>query len=155
MKKIMLLPVFCLTILFAVLSGFSSPKEQLKKKPLKLVFKNIPNTSATIRIGVFRKQDPFPDLSGVFRFYEVKPSGNNEVTLEIKDLEYGEYVFGCFQDVNGNSTLDTNSDGFPAEPVTLSNNFVITSYAPSFSDCKVDYSKKQYEIIFEKYTSPM
>lgn len=152
MKKITLLPVFCLAFLFAVLSAFSPQKEVLKKKPLKLVFKNIPNTSATIRIGVFRPQDAFPDITAVFRFYEVKPSGSNEATLEISDLEYGEYVFGCFLDVNGNNTLDTNSEGFPAEPVTLSNNFVITGYAPSFSDCKVDYSKKQHEIIFEKYS---
>lgn len=155
MKKIALLPVFCLAILFALLSGFSLPQEQWKKKSLKLVFKNIPNASATIRIGVFRKQDSFPDLSGVFRFYEVKPSSGNEATLEITDLEYGEYVFGCFQDVNGNNTLDINSEGFPAEPVALSNNFVITSYAPSFSDCKIDYSKKQHEIIFEKFNAPM
>ncbi len=152
MKKVTLFPIFCLAILFSVLSAFSPQKEVLKKKPLKLIFRNIPNTSATIRIGVFRPQDAFPDINSVFRFYEVKPSGSKEVTLEISDLEYGEYVFGCFLDINGNNALDTNSEGFPAEPVTLSNNFVITGYAPSFSDCKVDYSKKQDEIIFEKYS---
>jgi uncharacterized protein (DUF2141 family) len=152
MKKITLLSVLCLPILLAALSAFSPQKETLNKKPLKLVFRNLPDTSATIRIGVFRPQDAFPDITAVFRFYEVKPGGSKEAILEISDLEYGEYVFGCFQDINGNNTLDTNSEGFPAEPVTLSNNFVISGYAPSFSDCKVAYSEKQHEIVFEKYS---
>lgn len=135
--------------------SFSFPKEELKTKPLKLIFKNLPNSSATIRIGVFRRQDNFPDIGSVYRFYEAKPNGSNEASIEIKDLEYGEYVFGCFQDLNGNGILETSSEGFPAEPVTLSNNFVISSYAPSFEDCKVKYSKKQREFVFEKYTGTM
>jgi uncharacterized protein (DUF2141 family) len=152
MKQTTLLSTFCLAILLVCLSGFTFPIEIAKKKPLRLVFKNIPNTSATIRIGVFRRQDAFPDINSVFRFYEVKPSGSNETTLEVSDLEYGEYVFGCFQDVNGNNTLDMNSEGFPAEPVALSNNFVLTSYAPSFEECKVSYSENQAEFIFEKFS---
>lgn len=137
--------------------SFSFPveKELAKTKPLKLVFKNIPNASANIRIGVFRRQDNFPDISSVFRFYDLNPNGKSEATLEIKDLEYGEYVFGCFLDLNGNNTLDMSPEGFPAEPVTLSNNFVITSYAPSFEDCKVSYSKKSLEVVFEKYSTAM
>lgn len=137
--------------------SFSFPLEQevVKTKPLKLVFKNIPNTSANIRIGVFRRQDNFPDIGSVFRFYDLNPNGQSEATLEIKDLEYGEYVFGCFLDVNGNGTLDMSPEGFPSEPVTLSNNFVITSYAPSFEDCKVTYSKKSLEVVFEKYSTAM
>jgi uncharacterized protein (DUF2141 family) len=140
-----------------LLSGFIflEKPSMLKPKPLKLIFKNIPNSSATIRIGVFRRQDNFPDVSSVFRFYDLKPNGNKEASLEITDLAYGEYVFGCFQDTNGNNVLDMTSEGFPTEPVTISNGFVITSYAPSFDECKIQYSKKSREFVFEKYTSGM
>lgn len=147
--SILFIAFFCLSFSFPINKDFA------KTKPLKLVFKNIPNTSANIRIGVFRRQDNFPDIGSVFRFYDLNPNGQSEATLEIKDLEYGEYVFGCFLDVNGNGTLDMSPEGFPSEPVTLSNNFVITSYAPSFEDCKVTYSKKSLEVVFEKYSTAM
>lgn len=149
-----IISILCIAFCFMSFS-FTMKEELAKTKPLKLVFKNIPNTSANIRIGVFRRQDNFPDINSVFRFYDLNPNGKNEATLEIKDLEYGEYVFGCFIDVNGNNTLDMSPEGFPAEPVTLSNNFVITSYAPSFEDCKVTYSKKSLEVVFEKYSTAM
>ena len=142
-------------LIFALLMfslAFSFPKEEMKKKPLKLIFKNLPHISAPIRIGIFRRQDSFPDINSVFRFYGLKPNGNKETSIEITDLEYGEYVFGCFQDLNSNNTLETTPEGFPTEPVGLSNNFVITSYAPTFEDCKVNYSKKNSEFVFERYT---
>jgi uncharacterized protein (DUF2141 family) len=146
-------------ITFALLACFFAfsftPKESevsASKKPLKLIFKNLPYPSANIRIGIFRRQDNFPDINSVFRFYGLKPDGKTEASMEISDLEYGEYVVGCFQDLNGNNALETTPEGFPTEPVGLSNNFLITSYAPSFEDCKVDYSKKNRMIVFERYT---
>ena len=73
-----------------------------------------------LRIAVFDEahRDQFPDgkyLSGV----EVAATGE-QMTIEISDLDQGNYAVAIIQDLNGNGELDKNILGIPKEPYGFS-----------------------------------
>lgn len=73
-----------------------------------------------IRIAVFDEahRDEFPDgehLLGV----AVSATGE-EMTVEITNVESGEYAIAVFQDLNENENLDKNFLGIPKEPYGFS-----------------------------------
>jgi len=46
----------------------------------------------------------------------------SDLTLEVSDLEPGDYAIAVFHDLNQNGYLDTNWAGIPTEPYAFSNN---------------------------------
>jgi uncharacterized protein (DUF2141 family) len=73
-----------------------------------------------LRIAVFDEahRDEFPDgeyLSGV----EV-PATGEEMTVEIPNVDSGEYAIAIIQDINENEMLDKNFLGIPKEPYGFS-----------------------------------
>lgn len=84
---------------------------------------NIEQGSGTIYVAVLN----FPDAwlksdagSRPFREATVPVTGTSDVQVSIKDLPPGKYAISLFQDLNGDSKLDTNFVGFPKEPFGFS-----------------------------------
>lgn len=86
------------------------------KTTLIVEFENIENVSGTLHIGVFEKEN-FLKKPVVGKSIDVKNSSHR---IEFKDLDYGVYAVSVFQDLNGNGTMDAQSNGMPTEPWAMS-----------------------------------
>jgi uncharacterized protein (DUF2141 family) len=132
---------FIYVLLLSLLSSFMQDK-----KALKITFTKLEDTQSIIRIGVYRKQDDFPQGTIPFKGYEVSPEGKKSVSFSITDLEYGEYAIAVYQDENGDKKLNTKMFGIPKEPYAFSKNFKPTFSAPKYDDCKFTYSSEKNEL---------
>ncbi|MFD0933457.1 DUF2141 domain-containing protein [Psychroflexus salinarum] len=108
-----------------------------EKTTLIVEFENIQNTSGTLYIGVFEKEDFLKrPISG--KRIDVK---NTTHSIQFKDLDYGVYAVSVFQDLNGNGTLDRNSNGMPSEPWAMSG--AANPFAPPYwEDVKFTFDEK-------------
>jgi uncharacterized protein (DUF2141 family) len=117
------------------------------KKPLKVTFTGLKDTKSVIMVGIYRKQDGFPNAEkGVYKGYNVLPEGKKTVVFNITELEYGEYVIAIYQDANGDKKLNTGMFGIPKEPYAFSNNFKPRFSGPKYDDCKFTYSADKNEL---------
>jgi uncharacterized protein (DUF2141 family) len=73
-----------------------------------------------LRIAVFDEahRDDFPD--GEYLHGVVVPATDEEMTVEISNVDSGEYAVAIIQDINENETLDKNFLGIPKEPYGFS-----------------------------------
>lgn len=73
-----------------------------------------------LRIAVFDEahRDGFPD--GEYLLGVVVSATEEGMTVEISDLESGEYAIAVIQDLNENGKLDKNFLGIPKEPYGFS-----------------------------------
>jgi len=135
--------IFFVTIaMIGILSGFSQ-----EKKPLKITIIGLKDAKSTILVGVYRKQDGFPEADKKpFKGYNIKPDSKNSALTTITDLEYGEYAIAIYQDKNSDSKLNTGMFGMPKEPYAFSNNFKPKFSAPKYDDCKFVYSAEKNDI---------
>jgi uncharacterized protein (DUF2141 family) len=77
----------------------------------------------SLRVAVFDEahRDDFPD--GEFLLGIVLPATEHEMTVEIPNLDSGEYAIAIIQDLNENEMLDKNFLGIPKEPYGFSGNW--------------------------------
>lgn len=133
--------LFFLALSITVLSSFAQ-----EKKSLKITIGGLKDAKSTILIGVYRKQDGFPDSDKKpFKGYNIKPE-NKSAVATITDLEYGEYAIAIYQDKNSDSKLNTGMFGIPKEPYAFSNNFKPKFSGPKYDDCKFVYSSEKNEL---------
>ena len=73
-----------------------------------------------LRVAVFDEEhrDEFPD--GEFLLGVVVPAIDEEMTVEITNIDSGEYAVAIIQDINENEMLDKNFLGIPKEPYGFS-----------------------------------
>ena len=73
-----------------------------------------------LRIAVFDEahRDEFPD--GEYLLGVAVPATGKEMTVEISNVESGEYAIAIIQDLNENEKLDKNFLGIPKEPYGFS-----------------------------------
>ena len=73
-----------------------------------------------LRIAVFDEahRDGFPD--GEYLLGVVVPATDEENSVEISNVESGEYAIAVIQDINENEKLDKNFLGIPKEPYGFS-----------------------------------
>jgi len=73
-----------------------------------------------LRIAVFDEahRDEFPD--GEYLLGVAVPATDEEMTVEISDVDSGEYAVAIIQDINENEILDKNFLGIPKEPYGFS-----------------------------------
>lgn len=98
--------------------------------------------------ALFNIKDGFPSKKetafkrGFWDFDNEKEKVSNhdfstfEVTRTLTDLEDGEYALSVYQDLNGDSKLNTNWLGIPREPAGVSQNPKIRMGPPSFDESK-------------------
>lgn len=108
------------------------------------------NSSGTVRIGVYNKNDKFLEDAGVIKAISAKISGG-KCKLEAADLNYGSYSFALLHDQNDNKKMDYNWMGIPQEGFGFSNNPKIGFGAPSFDETKivVDSPSKSIKIVLK------
>ncbi|WP_127844318.1 DUF2141 domain-containing protein [Psychroflexus aestuariivivens] len=89
-----------------------------EKTTLIVKFENIEKTSGTLHVGIFEK-DNFLKKPIAGKSIEVKGSTH---TVQFDNIDFGVYAISVFQDLNANGTMDTESNGMPVEPWTMSGN---------------------------------
>lgn len=109
-------------------------------KSLTVIVKNLGATHGIMHVGVYGPHNKFPDPKGQLKEYKFKVD-SDELTAEIDDLNYGELALALYQDINENGKIDKNPIGIPKEPYGFSNNYKPTIKAPSFKDCRFNYSE--------------
>ena len=74
----------------------------------------------SLRVAVFDEahRGDFPD--GKYLLGVVVPATGAQMTVEISDIDHGEYAVAIIQDLNENETLDKNFLGIPKEPYGFS-----------------------------------
>lgn len=126
-------------IIFAALFLSASEAEQT---PLMITVTNIQSTTGNIRVGIYKKNNDFPNEKDTYKNKVYKISKTGSILIKIDDLPYGEYAIGIYQDKNKNTILDKNFVGAPKEPFAFSKNFKPLFSAPDFEDCSFQYSEK-------------
>lgn len=116
-------------------------KDTANKIPLTVNVTNLESRTGTVVIGVYGKNNKFLDEKDEIKEYRFKPK-NGKLSVKISDLEFGEFGMAIYQDVDGDGKITKNLIGVPKEPYAFSNNYKPTVKAPSFDDCKFQYSAK-------------
>lgn len=117
---------------------------------LKLNFKNLRNTKATIKYLVFTGSTGFPDdPSNAIKQGSFEASKASEgITLE---LGAGTYAISFIHDENNNNKLDTNFMGIPKEGFGFSSNPYIFFGPPSFKKASFELTENQTLSIEMRY----
>jgi uncharacterized protein (DUF2141 family) len=96
-----------------------------------------------VLLGLYGTENEFLNVKDTLKNYMFKPAGKDVITAEISDLEYGQYAFALFQDMDNDGKISRNFLGIPKDPYGFSNNFKPRLKAPSFNDCCFDYSEDE------------
>ncbi len=133
MKKILPL-IFCSFILLGA--------KRAEKLNLTVAVSGFSSDTGKAYIGLFRKGDKFPEMSGQF-IGKIIPIENKKAEISFNNLSENTYAIAVFHDKNKNGKLDKNMLGIPTENYGFSNNARETFSAPSFESAavKLDQSK--------------
>ncbi len=87
-------------------------------------------------IGLYRKNDAFPEKSGTYK-NTIQKVSNTKLTYTFYALPKDTYAIAVFHDQNGNGILDKNLVGVPVERYGFSNNVRGVFSAPSFKEASI------------------
>mgnify|MGYP003122936485 CR=1 FL=1 len=73
----------------------------------------------------------------------------SELSLEIKDLKYGDYAIAVLHDINLNEKADKSIIGIPTEPFGFSNYPKITFGVPDFEEVSFTFNKPTKRLLIE------
>ncbi len=121
----------------------ASPAEAAKKqKPLSITITDLKSATAPVIFSVYENPDTYLDPKAQLKTYRFVPKSKT-LNIKLTDLKFGTYAIAFYQDMNDNGKIDKNGLGIPKEPYAFSNDIRPKMAAPSFADCKFNYSKKQ------------
>ena len=139
MKKLM-------TITGVLLGLFCSAKyAAAQTTSIQVEVSGIKDQKGTVYIGFYKAGTAFPAAGKQSFRTSAKPDGKDKLTINIPDVEPGDYALAIYQDINNNGKLDKNFIGIPKEPYAFSNNFHPKMSAPKFEDCKITVSASSRE----------
>jgi uncharacterized protein (DUF2141 family) len=107
-------------------------------------FENVKETKGELYVGIFEK-DNFLRQPTIGKTVKVDGKGS-EVTFE--GIAYGSYAISVFHDLNGNQTMDVESDGMPLEPWAMSGNMDPNQY-PTWEGAKIELNSKKQEFLLK------
>lgn len=114
--------LFTVIVFFSVHTIFAEGIEKSSDKGTLIVkIVGFDNNKGECRIALDKLKNVFESGDSVF-IGKVIPIVNNEVYLEFKSLEFGNYAIKVFHDENTNRELDSNFLGIPTEDYGFSNN---------------------------------
>lgn len=98
------------------------------------------HTNGVAVVQLFREQDDIPEKPFM------KSTGaivNQESTITLPNIPYGEYAAILFHDENANGLLD-HKFGFPNEPISFSNEWSLSFFSgmPTFKKLKFSFIAK-------------
>lgn len=123
--------LICITVM---LSNFLFAQE---KSTLTVLVENIPNNKGEVLMGVFT-ENTF--MKAAPNYSESLPITNNKVKFVFENVENGTYAASCFQDSNGNQTMDFEANGMPKESYGVSNNKMLMG-PPTWEESKFDVKR--------------
>ena len=124
---------------------YKASKTKTHHEPLTLIIENLKSSTATVFVGLYGTKNDFPNPKDQLKEYKFKPHGT-QLTAQISNLQFGTYAIALYQDENSNGKIDKNFLGIPTERYALSNNYKPTVKAPSFKDCKFEYTAKSNKV---------
>ncbi|MBK7410493.1 MAG: DUF2141 domain-containing protein [Saprospirales bacterium] len=127
------------------------PSNSSEKGTLQLEITNIRDTRGMIRVGVFQREDGFPDQEKVYWGGAFSPQ-KGEMIIDIPELPFGNYALAIYHDLNNNGRLDKNIWGIPTEPYGFSGAVKAKWSAPHFREVSFSFSpeiKKQRISLFK------
>lgn len=119
---------------FFLLSCLVNPNLDSMNGTLVLTVENIQEAKGQIRIGIFNTSSGFPDDANVWRGLEFPVDGTGSLTVELKDLPFGEYAIAAHHDLGKKGKMSKNMFGVPTEPYGFSNGAVAKWGDPRYSD---------------------
>ena len=105
-------------------------------------FENVKETKGELYVGIFEK-DNFLRQPTIGKMIKVDGKGL-EVTFE--GVAYGSYAVSVFHDLNGNKTMDRESNGMPTEPWAMSGTIDPYQY-PTWEGAKFELNSKKQEFL--------
>ena len=132
MNKIRLLAIMVRVTGFASWLG-------LRENGIRVEITGVENEDGQVFIGLFNKQDGFPDKGSEYNGVFVKAKGGILYHAFI-EIPGGEYAIAIFHDSNANEKLDKNFLGIPKEGYGFSNNATATFGPPSFEKAKFEFN---------------
>ena len=118
-------------------------KSGTKLKPLTITITNLGSTKAPVLLGLYGVNNEFLNEKDTLKNYMFKPAGKDTISAEITDLDYGQYAFAMFQDMDNDGKISRNFIGIPKDPYAFSSNFKPRLKAPSFNDCCFNYNEEE------------
>ena len=111
---------------------------------LRITVEGIKVGKGNIRVGVFDEahRKEFPE--GEYLFGVEAPPDEVQVTVEIADVDPGEYAIAVIQDLNGNKRLDRNFLKIPKEPYGFSGSW--KKGAASFEEALFDAEEDSFKV---------
>ena len=129
------------TMLATMVALYLSANSLMAKNIVNIKITNIKSTQGKIHIGVYKKNQNFPDHESKHYKKVVKPKIGC-INIVIDDLQNEDYAIAVLHDTNGNDHIDTNFLGMPKEPFAFSKNFKPILSAPNFNDCKFNLNNE-------------
>lgn len=128
----------------------SAKAEEDKKGnvPMTVTVTNLENKIAPVHITFYQVNNKFLSLTDFVKDEVFVPHGST-LSVQVADLEYGEYAIAAYQDLDSDKKCNRNLIGIPTEPYAFSNNFKPTIRAPKFDEGKFTYSAKTHSLSFK------
>lgn len=105
---------------------------------LKVVVNNIYPLSGEIFVAFYNNADDYMNIEAA-AFRKVVPVEAETETIIFTEVPEGEYAIAIFQDINGNSKLDTRGAGIPEEPFGFSNDARGKIGPPKYKNAKFSF----------------
>lgn len=122
--------------LLIILSVFLLGMKSSSVSELALEINDIQYAYGTLWVAVYASESSFLDKNQAQLIsLDVKDKKSHKIIL--RDLSYGDYAIALFHDLNGNSEMDFNWAGVPAEPFAFSRPVSSKWRLPKFSEVKV------------------
>lgn len=94
------------------------------------------NNKGETRCQLWQNEEAFPTKTDSAMLKKVVKNDSLKSQIVFPNLSFGWYAVTVHQDEDGDTWMNKNWLGMPAEPYGLSNNPKILFSVPSFEDCK-------------------
>ncbi|MEH6582314.1 MAG: DUF2141 domain-containing protein [Halioglobus sp.] len=118
MRKLLIIAAVLLAPLIAHGEDATAPQGVIE-----ITVTNIENGSGTLYVAILNSPDDWLKSdaeSKPFREATQAVSSTDDLLISVEGLPPGQYAISLFQDINGDTEMDTNFIGFPKEPFGFS-----------------------------------
>lgn len=115
---------------------------------LEVKFNGINSSKGQICMNLFNGQTGFPDggKGAALKVAKCTPIVKGAAKFVFANLPYGNYAISAIHDTNGDTRMNSNFLGVPTEGIGFSNNTVVVTSAPSFSESQFFLSGSKTDI---------
>lgn len=144
----MILRVFIISIILCF-SAFAGDDERTKNTTGTLIveFVGLKSNNGNVKVALANSIQNYKDHKNPFRGLTISIKQNN-ATVIMEDIPFGEYAVKAFHDEDANDDLTTNFLGIPVEDYGFSNDARGMFGPPGWDDAKFNFDKDTLKIEF-------